>query len=99
MGKELLMRSPSVSAFDPYNVDVMLVSAVQTHAGARCHEAANLLSYYTLCAELHRRAVDHQNADEAQSSRVLLEESEVELRKFLFQVRRPQRFPVPLTAN
>jgi hypothetical protein len=92
------MRSLSSSALDPYNIDVMLISAVQTHAGGRCHEAANLLSCYSFCAELHRRAVADRDAEEAQSSRVLLERTEVDLRKFLFQVRRSQP-RVPPAAN
>ena len=33
-------------ALDPFNVDVRLIAAVQTHAGARCHEAANVLGSY-----------------------------------------------------
>jgi hypothetical protein len=90
------MRYPISAHFDPYNIDVKLIAAVQTNAGARCHEAANLLSCYSLCAELHRRAVDDRDADEARSSRVLLERTEVDLRKFLFQVRWPQR---PAMAN
>ena len=83
---------PSIpSLFDPFNVDVQLISAVQTHAGARCHEAANLLACYSFWADLHRQALRDHDARQARTSRGGLEESEVSLRRFLFQCRWPER--------
>jgi hypothetical protein len=83
----------SETALSPFNIDVRLISAVQIHAGARCHEAANLLSCYRLWTELHRQAVAGRDVDEAQLSRQTLEDNEVKLRKFLFQCRCPQGRP------
>jgi hypothetical protein len=80
----------SDTALKPYNVDVKLVSAVQIHAGARCHEAANLVGCYMLWAELHGEAVAGRDHGEAEFSRTTLDQSEVNLRKFLFQCRHPQ---------
>jgi hypothetical protein len=80
------------TALSAYSVDLRLISAVQTHAGARCHEAAGLLSCYALWTELHRQAVAGRDVDEAQRSRKALEDGEAKLRRFLFQCRSPQRW-------
>jgi hypothetical protein len=86
------MRPRSIaSAWDPYNVDVRLVAAVQRNCGARCHEAANLLGCYSLCAEMHQRAVRGHDPKNARAARDLLENSEASLRKFLFECRWPDR--------
>jgi hypothetical protein len=87
------------TALDPFNIDVRLISAVQAHAGARCHEAANRLAAYTLWAEVNHRAVADRDRDEAEFSRHELERTEVDLRKFLFECRRPAcRSALPVIA-
>ena len=72
-------------------IDSHLVADVQKHAGARCHEAANLLNCYTLLAELHRRAISTQDSEAARSAHDMITDAEVNLRKFLFQCRWPER--------
>lgn len=80
------------SSFDPFNVDVQLIAAVQAHAGARCHEAGNLLAAYELWTVLHRQAVAAQRADEARESRNILDATELDLRRLLYRCRRTE-FP------
>jgi hypothetical protein len=86
------MRSPRphAAAPGPFNVDLQLVAAVQTHAGARCHEAGTLLNCYTLWAELNQQAVRTHNVRDERASRTILEKTEVDLRRLLFQCRWPR---------
>jgi hypothetical protein len=76
------------SSFDPFNMDARLVAAVQVQAGARSHEAGDLLASYELWAELHRQAVDAHHEAEARESRDVLTETEADLRRLLYQCRR-----------
>lgn len=83
------MRSDVHSPLGPYNIDRQLIAAVQINAGAHCHQSANLLNYYYLSAESYQRAVTRKDEEEAQCALKSLEDSEVNLRKFLFRCRHP----------
>ena len=63
-------------------VDTRLVAAVQGGAGARCHEAANLLQTYYNCAEVYR-VRQQRNAERAQQAWCVLQQAKVRLRQFL----------------
>ena len=63
-------------------VDTRLVAAVQGGAGARCHEAANLLQTYYNCAEVYRIR-QQRNAERAQQAWCVLQQAKVRLRQFL----------------
>jgi len=79
---------PSPLPLDPFVIDARLVAAVQTHAGGRCHEAANLLTCYTIEAELHRRAVSERDPAGVREARQRLNEVEPDLRRLLRECRR-----------
>jgi hypothetical protein len=70
-------------AFDPHAIDSRLVSAVQVNAGARCHEAANLLHCYGMASRAYELAAcgDDGAAED-------FKQSERALRRFLFECRR-----------
>ena len=98
MTPELIDRNRVFSPADAYMsraMDSKLVAAVQRLAGARCHRAANLLNCYGLCFEAYRQA---QEAEIAKATREL-DDSEVNLRKFLFQCRFPRRAVFGLPDN
>jgi hypothetical protein len=78
--------------FGPYNVDRQLIAAVQIHAGARCHKAANLLHCYCLAALAYDSAIKQGDAKLAEEMQTILHESEANLRKFLFQCPSQERF-------
>jgi len=78
--------------FGPYNVDRQLIAAVQIHAGARCHQAANLLHCYCLAALAYESAVKQGDAKMAEEMQAILQESEANLRKFLFGHPSQERF-------
>ena len=63
-------------------VDTRLVAAVQGGAGARCHEAANLLQTYYNCAEVYRVRLQ-RSAERAQQAWCVLQQAKVRLRQFL----------------
>lgn len=77
------------SPLGPFNLDRQLVAAVQCSAGARCHESANLLNCYYLWAKLYERAMEVKHDEEARGALKGVQDSEVNLRKFLFQCRVP----------
>ena len=79
------MQSAVLSPLGPYNIDRHLVAKVQSSAGARCHESANLLNCYYLSAQVYQGALEHKDNEEAQWALKFLQDSEVNLRKFLFQ--------------
>jgi hypothetical protein len=54
-----------------------------------------LLNSYTLWAELNHRAVRAHNVREERASRTILEKTEVDLRKLLFQCRWPRGVGAP----
>lgn len=98
------MQSNINQSLGSYNIDRQLIAAVQINAGARCHESANLLNCYQLCAQVYRDAIDCQDEEEVEWALKILQDSEVKLRMFLFQCRRPPRmrecdlarsFPLP----
>lgn len=81
------MKSGISQTFVPHSTDLRLIAAVQRHAGARCHESANLLHCYGLCAESYRQAFDQHDEAGSQPALESLERSEVNLRKFLWECR------------
>jgi hypothetical protein len=68
------------------DVDTRLVAAVQSGAGARCHEAANLLQSYLVCAEVYRMRLQRRK-EKAQEAWSTLQQAKVKLRKFLCECR------------
>ena len=64
-------------------INSRLVAAVQTHAGARCHETANLLSNYYLSADVYRRRLGRGDRTAADAAFQTLKQAEVRLRQFL----------------
>ncbi len=83
------MPSDFASPLGPLNIDIQLVAAVQCSAGARCHESANLLNSYQLWAQIYQRAMKSKDNEEARGALHMVQDSEVNLRKFLFQCRSP----------
>lgn len=81
------MKSRIACPFDPHAPDLRLIAAVQRYAGARCHESANLLHCYGLCAESYRQTVDQHDEGERRPALESLQRSEVNLRKFLWECR------------
>lgn len=81
------MPSPLNASLGPYNIDSHLIAAVQINAGARCHESANLLNCYYLSAQTYGDALSREDDETAQWAIKILQDSEVSLRKFLFQCR------------
>ena len=70
------------AGFEPC-VNTRLVAAVQTRSGARCHESANLLSAYYMCADVYQRRVGRGDVSAADAARQTLKQVEVRLREFL----------------
>ena len=64
-------------------VNTRLVAAVQTRSGARCHESANLLSAYYMCADVYRSRLGRGDVSAADAARQTLKQVEVRLREFL----------------
>jgi hypothetical protein len=65
-------------------VNTRLVAAVQSRAGARCHESANLLHTYYLCADVYRsRARRGDDAAAVDAAWQMLKRAEVRIREFL----------------
>ena len=65
-------------------VNTRLVAAVQTRSGARCHESANLLQTYYMCADVYRKRVGRgAGADAVDAARRRMQQIEVRLREFL----------------
>jgi hypothetical protein len=81
------MKSQIGYSLEPHSADVRLIAAVQRHAGARCHESANLLHCYGLCAESYRQIVDQHDEAESRPALASLKQSEVNLRRFLWECR------------
>lgn len=63
-------------------VDTRLIAAVQGGAGARCHEAANLLQAYYNCAQVYRLRLQRRK-EQAQEAWSTLQQARTRLRKFL----------------
>jgi hypothetical protein len=72
---------PTPSA--PFLFNTRLVAAVQTKAGAHCHESANLLQTYYFCAEVYRVQLRSNDAVPTDAARRSVQQAEVRLRKFL----------------
>ena len=78
--------SPSTTrqpAAVPINLDTRLIAAVQTRAGARCHQAASLLHGYYMCAEVYRAKQRRGDRELVQAALGRLQECERRLRDFL----------------
>jgi hypothetical protein len=86
------MRSNIDSMVQSYCVDDGLIAAVQSHAGARCHESASLLNAYQLSALAYQASMKQHDTDTARSMLEIFKEAERKLRAFLFQCRLPGRF-------
>jgi hypothetical protein len=64
-------------------LDTRLVAAVQAAAGARCHEAANLLQTYYMSTEACRVVCRRGDSPAAAEARALCLAAKVRLRDFL----------------
>lgn len=64
-------------------VNTRLVAAVQARAGARCHQSANLLSTYYLCADVYRMRMGRGDASSSAEAWRTLKQAEQRLREFL----------------
>jgi hypothetical protein len=73
----------------PCSIDSKLIAAVQANAGAQCHEAANLVQAYLLSADLYQDALHKERA-----ACDFHDDTELHLRKFLFERRSASR-PCP----
>jgi hypothetical protein len=67
----------------PFLLNTRLVAAVQTNAGAHCHESANLLQAYYFRAEVYQVQLRNKNASAAEAARRSVHQAEVRLRQFL----------------
>ena len=67
----------------PFQFNTRLIAAVQTKAGARCHESANLVQAYYFRADVYRMQLRNKDAAAAEAARRSVQEVEVRLRKFL----------------
>lgn len=72
-------------------VNTRLVAAVQTHAGARCHVSANLLSAYYLSADVYRKRCGRGDEAAVNSAWRTFKEAEIRLRHFLTDLFDPCR--------
>ena len=68
---------------DCFHLNTRLVAAVQSRAGARCHESANLLQAYYFRAEVYRMQLRNKNSVAAEAARRSVHQAEVRLRQFL----------------
>jgi hypothetical protein len=64
-------------------VNTRLVAAVQTRAGARCHQSANLLSAYYLSADVYRKRCGRGDDAAASAAWRTFKQAEIQLRHFL----------------
>ena len=71
----------AVGAVGP--IDTRLVAAVQCRAGARVHEAANLVQAYFNLAEAHKRAARRNDPAAAEAAGRQVRAAVVNLRRFL----------------
>lgn len=85
------MRSNVDSILQQHNTDNGLIAAVQSHAGARCHESASLLNAYHLSALAYQASMKRQDRETAMSMLEIFQEAERKLRAFLYQCRLPGR--------
>lgn len=69
----------------PPVVNTRLVAAVQSRAGgARCHESANLLHTYYLCADVYRKRASRGGAvADVDAAWRMVKQAEARLRAFL----------------
>jgi hypothetical protein len=65
-------------------LDTRLIAAVQSRAGARCHQSGNLLHSYYLCADLCRCRIKRGDAEASKAAWKRFLEIENRLREFLF---------------
>jgi hypothetical protein len=71
-------------------VNTRLVAAVQSRAGSRCHESANLLHTYYLCADVYRSRASRGGSPAAvDAAWRTLKQAEVRLREFLTPLHDP----------
>jgi hypothetical protein len=70
-------------------LNTRLVAAVQTNAGAHCHESANLLQAYYFRADVYRVQLRNGDAVAAEAARRSVHQAEVRLRQFLTNLRWP----------
>ena len=75
--------SSPCAASDCFHLNTRLVAAVQTSAGAHCHESANLLQAYYFRAEVYRMQLRNRNSTAAEAARRNVHQAEVRLRQFL----------------
>jgi hypothetical protein len=73
----------------PFQFNTRLVAAVQTKAGAHCHESANLLQAYYFRADVYRMQLRNKDAVAAEAARRSVQQAEVLLRKFLTELSWP----------
>jgi len=67
----------------PFQFNTRLIAAVQTKAGARCHESANLVQAYYFRADVYRMQLRNKDAVAAEAARRKVQQAEVHLRRFL----------------
>jgi hypothetical protein len=65
-------------------LDTRLIAAVQSRAGARCHQSGNLLYSYYLCADVYRCRMKRGDAEASKAAWKRFLEIENRLREFLF---------------
>lgn len=85
------IQSDVCSLSAPHCVDSRLVAAVQINAGANCHKAANLVTSYYFAVHnfnYHESQLAQQNEEAKAELLGMLQDSEADLRKFLFNCRR-----------
>jgi hypothetical protein len=67
----------------PFQFNTRLIAAVQTKAGARCHESANLVQAYYFRADVYRMQMRNKDAVAAEAARRSVQQAETQLRRFL----------------
>jgi hypothetical protein len=72
-----------------FQFNTRLIAAVQTKAGARCHESANLVQAYYFRADVYRMQLRNNNVVAAETARRNVQQAEVRLREFLTEVSWP----------
>ena len=77
----------------PVTLDTRLIAAVQSRAGARCHQAASLLHVYYMCADVYRAKLHRGDHELARAALGRLHECERRLRDFL------STSPAPTTSR
>jgi hypothetical protein len=89
-GNNWALSQPTPGA--TFLLNTRLVAAVQTRAGAHCHESANLLQAYYFRADVYRAKLRNKGAVAAEAARRNVQQAEARLRQFLTN----QLWPCPL---